>query len=354
MITLKTGIPGSGKTLTAVRELMVRLAKPDIPVVFVHGIPNLSLAVCPLPVFAPVVNVKGNSVQARNQIEVDWSVVPDGATIIIDEAQHIFPPRGSGAAVPGYVSFLNTHRHRGIDIVLITQDPRLVDVTVRALVGKHQHYRRMFGGLRHMRYEWDYCDERLTGFKLATKSVHGFPKKAFGAYKSAEIHTRQSFSKPAWLLVPVIAFAALAYVGPKGYDVLTKNKADQAQAAAVELEPKHAPGTKGKTPAELLAAGGVRQLAPNPAPVPAGVVLVAQTFPPEVAGCWISDECVCVTNESRPRMLRDLGMMCVDIAHGRLAVDPSRPRPERAPEATQRAAAPVGPASASVGLPGLL
>lgn len=337
MLTLKTGVPGSGKTLTLVDELRKACQAEAPRATYVHGIPDLALPVLPLPVYAPVQQTKQGQAQVRNTLEVEWSVVPDGALVVIDEAQHLFPVRGAGSAVPGYVSWLNTHRHRGIDIVLITQHPRLIDSAVRKLVGKHQHYRRLWGGQRHVCYEWDHCSEALTSMETAQKSVHEFPKRAFSAYKSAEVHTKQKFSKPLWLLVPVLALVGAVFVGPKAFEVLSGSMSGKGIGAGQAEAPASAPGAPGApikpgmTPAQALAAG-VTSALPSAAPDPR--VKVAATFPAALGGCWITPgACQCVTNETPPRILRDLGELCADVANGRLAPDPSRPKPARAEEA---------------------
>lgn len=338
--TLKTGVPGSGKSLTLVDELRKACASENPPTVYVHGIPDLALPYIPLPVFNPIVTVKGDDgkpmqVFART-LEVDWSSVASGSLVVIDEAQHVFPPRGSAGRVPGYVAFLNTHRHKPVLIVLITQHPKLIDGAVRKLISKHQHYRRMFGGGRHICYEWDSCSENLSGFKEATKSISRFPKKAFAAYKSAEAHHKPKFRLPAWLAVPVLAVAGFAYFLPDVYRVFTGEHGAQSaekalQAAGAASVPR--PGPPGTSPPVIppgTSAQAAAALVASPR-LPDAVAYPAsyrppQYWPADIAGCWIGAECVCM--DQAGRRVPDLGTMCVDIATRRLVVHPSRPRPE--------------------------
>lgn len=331
--TLKTGVPGSGKSLTLVAELQEAFKGENPPTVYVHNIPNLALPHIPLPVFNPVVTAKGDDGKPMQvfsrTLEVDWSAVASGSLVVIDEAQHVFPPRGSAGRVPGYVSFLNTHRHKPVLIVLITQHPKLIDGAVRKLISKHQHYRRVFGGGRHICYEWDACSENLSGFKEATKRVASFPKKAYSAYKSAEAHHKPKFRLPFWFAIPVIAIAGFSYFLPDVYRIFTgeygKAAADRA-AAAAGVAP--APGR----PAQPGQAGALSAQSPPitagmfaaPQPMPA-TYTAAGYWPTEVAGCFISSECVCVLQSGR--LARDLGQMCYDIATRRLEVHPARPRP---------------------------
>lgn len=356
--TLKTGVPGSGKSLTLVDELRQACKSENPPTIYAHGIPNLALPYIPLPVFAPLVTVKGDDGKPMQvfsrTLEVDWQAVAAGSLVVIDEAQHVFPPRGSAGKVPGYVAFLNTHRHKPVLIVLITQHPKLIDGAVRKLISKHQHYRRVFGGGRHICYEWDSCSENLAGFKEATKTISGFPKRAFEAYKSAEAHHKPKFRLPVWLAVPVLAVAGLAYFIPDVYRLFSgehgKQAADKALSAAGGASSAGGtsapspgkvtipPGTSATDAAVILARSS--QVEPQPFPVSYSA---PKYWPTDIAGCWISHECVCVSQSGR--LVRDLGQMCADIAAQRLEVHPSRPRP------VGRSDAPGSPGSQAAALP---
>lgn len=221
MIELNTGVPGSGKTLSMVERLAKLQARweahpEEARPVFILGIPDLILPHSPVPLKSVQIQKAG-----APSLVPDWEEMPDGSLVIIDEAQGIFPPRSTASTSPVHVAWLNTHRHRGFDIWLTTQHPKLIDGTVRALVGKHQHYRRLFGGQRACVYEWDSCSDSLSGTANAVKSFYPYPKKVFKFYKSAEVHTKQSFKLPAWLIVPVIGICLGIYAVPKAYGVLS-------------------------------------------------------------------------------------------------------------------------------------
>jgi len=268
MITLKTGVPGASKTLTAVHELALLLRtflkkEGDFRPVYVHGIKDLSL-----PHF---------------QLEdpTKWDQVPDGSLVIIDECQSAFPPRSPSQKVPDHVAALNTHRHRGIDLVLITQHPKLIDQGVRRLVGKHQHYRRVFGGSRSLCYEWDHCEDSLSSLKTATKSFFTFPKDAFKYYNSAEVHTKQSFKFPVWLwLFPLAAVPLIGFGAHRVYQSINgQSTAFQASPLVSASSPSFSPSI----------------------PVPyAAASSPSQTF---IVGCIkVKARCECVNNfgESTP------------------------------------------------------
>jgi predicted AAA+ superfamily ATPase len=125
---LVTGLPGAGKTLftiTAVKEQ----AEKENRQVFYHGIKDLKLPWTPL------------------EKPEEWPLVPPGSIVVLDEAQQLYRQRPAGSSVPPWVSALETLRHRGITLWLITQHPMLLDNHVRRLTGRHLHAIRRFGGL---------------------------------------------------------------------------------------------------------------------------------------------------------------------------------------------------------------
>jgi zona occludens toxin len=170
-IELITGSPGAGKTLYALQVTKSRAEKENRQV-FYSGIADLKLP----------------------WTEIDpqkWFECPANSIIVIDECQRIFRLRTIGAQVPDYVSQLETHRHKGIDLVFITQHPMLLDTNVRRLVGRHFHVARRFGMQRSSIFEYESCkDQPLQKIDTATaRTEWTYPKEAFSYYKSAEVHT---------------------------------------------------------------------------------------------------------------------------------------------------------------------
>lgn len=253
MIILRTGVPGSGKTLSMV-EALARLFKrfethPDeARAVFQLGIPDLVFPVAECPLKSVQINKAGTP-----SLVPDWDAMPDGSLVLIDEAQGVFPPRSSASAAPAHVSWLNTHRHHGFDIWLTTQHPKLIDATVRALVGKHQHYRRLFGGQRAVVYEWDSCSDNLAGIKTAVTSYWSYPKKVFKWYKSAEVHTKQEFKLPKWLAIPVIGLLLAVVFVPRAYSVMFGEHKTSAEYMPESSTAKDGAASSGASAAALAA-----------------------------------------------------------------------------------------------------
>lgn len=212
MITLITGVPGSGKTLSVVSDLAKKVKKEWAGrKVFTHGIPELTIPTEKIP--------EGHTINDMNV----WLQYPEnnGSVVIIDEAQNIFPPRSSGSKTPELVEWLHVHRHSGVDIILITQMPGRIDKQVRDLVGAHYHIHKTPLGVR-MRYFWDYCENSpKSGMKNARPEVYKFDKKAFGLYKSAEIHTKVKTPKSRVLWVIPLALVVFGFTAYMGYSLLS-------------------------------------------------------------------------------------------------------------------------------------
>lgn len=212
MITLITGVPGSGKTLMAVSDLAKKIDKEWAGrKIFIHGIPELTIPTEPIP--------DGHTIQDMHV----WLKWPEnnGSVVVIDEAQNIFPPRSAGSKTPEIIEWIHVHRHSGVDIILITQMPGRIDKQVRDLVGAHYHIHKTPLGVR-MRYFWDYCENNpKSGMKNARPEVYKFDKKAFGLYKSAEIHTKVKTPKSRVLWVIPLALVVFGITSYMGYSLLS-------------------------------------------------------------------------------------------------------------------------------------
>jgi hypothetical protein len=191
VITLITGLPGNGKTLYAIQWTLSQASKPVEP-----GGP-------PRPVFYSGIT----DVRIPGWVECDaekWMDLPPGAIVLIDEVQRLMRPRIHGSKVPTFIAELETHRHRGVDLVLITQHPMLLDSNVRRLTGQHFHVIRKFGTHAANIYEWGQVKENADKNRSDSQAVHSwaFPAALFGTYKSAEVHThKRRIPMKVWILL---------------------------------------------------------------------------------------------------------------------------------------------------------
>lgn len=212
---------------------------------------------------------------------------PTGAILVIDECQRVFRPRPSGSKVPDYVAELETHRHRGLDIFLLTQHPRLIDTNVRALVGHHAHIAKTNLGVRKI-LEWERCGDPTLArdVQAAVKSVYTLDKKAFGVYKSAEEHTKikTKLSRVVYIF-PVVLFVIIA-AGWYLYHGMKDKYQEAVTPQTVEQAPP--PMQPPEQPPMQTAGGGVSGQYPPAqtaaAPEPPKPHITADDYEPRIAG----------------------------------------------------------------------
>lgn len=226
MIKLVTGQPGHGKTLHAL-ELALAFVKEG-RIVYEHGIRGIDhekTGIKPLDSLA------------------DWESLPDGSVVVGDECWKELAPLGPSKPKPSFMTALATHRHRGFDFILITQQVSQIDTFVRGLVDIHIHVRRKFGLERSVLLTWDRCvvNPAANGeLKSARVIKWKYPAHIFDLYKSAELHTvkrsipKQVFMIPVFLLLVVgcigfvfYRFSHRADVEPESSTALAKQADDK-------------------------------------------------------------------------------------------------------------------------------
>lgn len=135
----------------------------------------------------------------------DWTQLPDGSFVIYDEAHSdgntqglerygkLFPSTGKpGESDDPRVRAMSTHRHRGFDLVFVTQWPNKIHHQVRTLIGSHTHMNRSFGMQRAGVLTWsrvqsDPYDEKVRD--KAEEEIWAYPKALYARYRSATLHT---------------------------------------------------------------------------------------------------------------------------------------------------------------------
>lgn len=201
-IMMITGLPGNAKTLYAIGFVKAWAEREGRPVYY-SGIKD-----CTLPGWLEFDPVK-------------WMDCPAGSIIFIDECQKTFRNRSLGAHPPLHVTELEEHRHRGVDFVMITQHPSLVDPAIRKLTQTHKHMVRVWGMEVSTVHRWDAvrdnCD-KPSARKDSEKLKWKFDRSLYGCYHSADLHTmKRRIPGRVWLLVSVPVLLLLA-----GYFVVQK------------------------------------------------------------------------------------------------------------------------------------
>ncbi len=206
MIFLFTGVPGASKTINAIKFINEDDQFAGRPIYY-HNIREVKKS-----------NDKGVEILRENWNLLDndqalkWYELPKGSVVVFDECQDIFPVNTSRKGAPSEsLSLFAKHRHYGIDIFLITQEPRNVDAFVRRLVGLHRHHARHFGTKKIKIHEWqNRCCEDVHDYHQKQESLitqSSIDSKYFGVYHSAEVHTHKS--RLPWFKLSLIATGIL-------------------------------------------------------------------------------------------------------------------------------------------------
>jgi zona occludens toxin (predicted ATPase) len=151
MIELYEGVPGSGKSYHAVAEKFLPWVRQGRRLyIYVEGIYLDRLA---LFTGIPVQHLEQQITVWKDASEVlrAFPHVEPGSAVIIDEAQTVF--RSMQKVEPGLLRWLETHRHYGVDILLMSQDFRQMSQGVTRLIEATVKFRKLaFVGLSN-RYQ---------------------------------------------------------------------------------------------------------------------------------------------------------------------------------------------------------
>ena len=146
MIELYEGVPGSGKSYHAICEKFLPWVKQGRRLyIAVDGIylDRLSLFTgIDLETLEQQITLWKDSVEVLQA----FPHVEPGSAVIIDEAQTVF--RSMQKVEPGLLRWLETHRHYGVDILLMSQDFRQMSQGVTRLIEATVKFRKLaFVGL---------------------------------------------------------------------------------------------------------------------------------------------------------------------------------------------------------------
>ena len=197
MIRLFTGKPGHGKSNHAVsvalREIRAGRA------VYVSNVNGMRI-----PGAIPFEDPR------------QWQELPPGALLIVDEAQRFWRATRAGT-VPPEVYAMETHRHLGIDFLLITQDPTYLLRHLRGLVGEHVHHVRRSKGVVQT-FTWaNRCSEdpeSVSEQEIAEQGLYTLDAEAFQYYDSTELDTHKpKIPRKVWFIGGAAALLMFAVGG---------------------------------------------------------------------------------------------------------------------------------------------
>jgi len=320
MITLITGTPGAGKTLYAIAKLLQPVigttvtkthedgSKEEITRIVYTNINGLQLEHEPISSggdwsqdpkrawhFQPIGDGKGLR---------DWHEwAKPGSLIVYDEFQKVWPMVPNGTPVPPDIQALDTHRHLGVDFILITQSPNNYNRHIQGLVGRHLHVRRMGNMGLTIVYEWDHCSRQLMYSKSISKAPWRYDKSVFNLYKSAELHTKTPRRIPTLAFVVLFALAGAAYLIP----TFAGRLAEYTEVAnqTIDQNPITGEAAASGEPANQTAPADdfnflayIPRLSHQPNSAPAFDELRRVVNMPRIAGAICNSErCICVTEQ---------------------------------------------------------
>lgn len=311
-LTLVTGVPGSGKTLYSIEKLL----QPLIGATVTRNLEDGTTEEIPRTIYT---NINGLQLDHElidftgmwSQTGGKWQHVNDpkrpgeflhkrgihhwhewakpGDFLFLDEFQKAWPPRANGAPVPPDIQALDTHRHMGVDMVLITQNCNNIDRHVLGLVDRHLHIRRFGNMPAAVVYEWDHASRALLYRNAITKKPWRYDKKVFKLYKSAELHTKQARNIPGLVWFMAVGLIAFAILGPTVYariqDRIHPEQAKKAEPETLIIE----------DPVQM--AQDQAQTAEEPAGDATPAAPAQNASEPVFSGCIAAKTaCVCYTN----------------------------------------------------------
>lgn len=319
MITFITGAPGSGKTLYTIAKLL----KPMLGTTVTKHNDDGTTTELPRTIYT---NIKGflfdhelidDGAEGGLNNWHEWA--KPGSIICFDEVQKPWPPRPNGAKVPDYIQHLETHRHMGVDFIVMTQHPLLVDRNLVNLVGRHLHLRRIANWTLAVVYEWDHCSRSLLYRNAVNKNPWRYDKSVYKVYKSAEVHTKQPRKVPGLVWFILVGLAGFAYLGPTTFNRISDRAQGKTPGVSAKTMQPMAPAQLGTVPAP----GQVPAVASAPAGAPA-----AADPAPQISGCIASPtRCTCFDDKGR-KVEKD-AEMCTDLVEARpspLGLLPDTPR----------------------------
>lgn len=327
MITLITGGPGLGKTALALDIIQKEYAGRTL----FSNVRGLTIEHGQLP---KVEEWTKQTTNAQGVEDFEFTF-PAGSIIVIDECQRFFPPRASGSKVPSTLRAFETHRHTGVDFILITQGTRLIDVHLRSLIkgGRHIFLHQAF--LSRYRFERNECidEDDRSSRALAAKRKYTLPKHVFNLYKSSELHTKPPRSKlPIQAYVLGLSIILLTGIGYRIYTRANERFPDKTQTAklsAVEGTAQPSPEPRDSKP--HVATNLIEAMTPkdpeNPLSAPIYEQAAPEVVPPTIEVCISSKRaCTCYSQQQTPIWVPDT--QCRNRAAGKY-YDPYRaPSPD--------------------------
>ena len=184
MITLVTGVPGSGKTYYAVHHIW-KLSPPEREKVL-HNIDGLKVGTT----FDSLLSSENLQIQTLCSDSYHAHEKRfHGYKFVIDECQTFL---GGSLRSQDILRFFQLHRHYGIDVILITQDYKLVSQKISSLA---EFQLRAVSDIANP-LPGTFLYKKMVGYESIGKEVLRKRKEVFALYKTATELSAQSKKRP--------------------------------------------------------------------------------------------------------------------------------------------------------------
>lgn len=138
MISIYTGIPGSGKTYHAVTQIINYIKAGRRVYTNIRGIKGEEIAkFLDWSIYEHLLYILDD-----DEIKKCYLYLPNNSLLVLDEYQNIYPVTDY-AVNTSAVNFFTTHRHKGIDVILITQSTSLGEKRLTALSEEYHDFRKL-------------------------------------------------------------------------------------------------------------------------------------------------------------------------------------------------------------------
>ena len=210
MIEMLEGVPGSGKSYYAVSERLLKWVRTGRRVyVFVDGFYLDRLALFE-GVELGVLEQQITLWQSGEEVKAGLLDVEPGSAVLIDEVQTVF--RSKDKTDPQLLRWLETHRHRGIDLVLMCQQYGQVTLGVNRLVEATTKFRRLdrFGLKNRYQASLRGNPEELEVIRMFSGKYEPKLYAYYSSYSSASV--RETARGGSMLKSPTLIIGALGLV----------------------------------------------------------------------------------------------------------------------------------------------
>lgn len=222
------GTPGSGKSYDAVRKVLDNLKKGKVVYTNIEGLEDdfcqeFIKLYTGLDDYQLARQLRHKSDQ---EMQYCYEFVENESLVVIDEVHKLFSNRSwQSQSNQKFADWASTHRHFGIDLVLITQDLEKVEKHVRSLIEWTYFYRKVnfFGSMvsnKYLRYAYSGDDHNGQPLSKETCSYHKKVFQCYKSYASADIkeqgimQTVNVLRHPVFYAIPVVLLGVI-WMGSK-------------------------------------------------------------------------------------------------------------------------------------------